>query len=305
MSHFTVLVIGEDIEAQLQPFHEFECTGENDEYVNDLDMTEHAKAQFDKETGIGFREFVDDYYGYEAVKFGEEPDKEDVHKYGYVLLDEAGEVSKVFERTNPNAKWDWYVVGGRWQGLLKLKEGRTGEVGELSLLGMSQGQEYEDETHCDSARVGDIDFAGMRKSKEDMAREEYAKAMEAIASVNGSKTWKTWETAREEEGEIDQIRKGYLEQPEVKAIKKAFEHDGWINADRFQMEESQYVKEAGDNAFVTYAVLKDGVWYQKGKMGWWGFASGEKEDSVWDQEFSKLIEGLSDDTLITVVDCHI
>lgn len=134
MSHFTVLVIVEDVEAQLQPFHEFECTGENDQYVQDLDITEIARANFENETGIGFREFVDDYYRYKAVKFGEEPDKEDVHKYGYVLLDESGEVSKVFERTNPNCKWDWYVIGGRWQGFLKLKEGRTGEVGELSLL---------------------------------------------------------------------------------------------------------------------------------------------------------------------------
>lgn len=304
MSHFTVLVIGEDVEAQLQPFHEFECTGENDEYVQDLDITENARANFKNETGIGFREFVDYYYGYKAVKFGEEPDKEDVHKYGYVLLDESGEVSKVFERTNPNAKWDWYQVGGRWQGLLKLKEGRTGEVGNLSPIAAFQGQTYEDETHCDSARIGDVDFAFMRKSVEDQAREEYSKAMEAIVSVNGSKTWKTWETAREEDGEIDQIRKDYLDQPEVKAIKKAFD-SVWINADRFQMEESQYVKEAGDGAFVTYAVLKDGVWYEKGEMGWWGMASGEKEDSVWNEEFAKLIEGLSDDTLITVVDCHI
>ena len=27
MSHFTVMVIGPDIADQLQPFHEFECTG--------------------------------------------------------------------------------------------------------------------------------------------------------------------------------------------------------------------------------------------------------------------------------------
>lgn len=138
---------------------------------------------------------------------------------------------------------------------------------------MSQGQKYKDETYCDSARIGDVDFAFMRKSKEDMAREKYAKAMEAIASVNGSKTWKTWETARKEEGEIDEIRKSYLEQPEVKAIKEAFKNDYFLNIGEFQQEESQYVKEAGDGAFVTYAVLKDGVWYEKGEMGWWGMSS--------------------------------
>ena len=35
MSHFTVLVIGENIDQQLAPFHEFECTGTNDEFVKD------------------------------------------------------------------------------------------------------------------------------------------------------------------------------------------------------------------------------------------------------------------------------
>ncbi len=28
MSHFTVLVVGDNVEEQLAPFHEFECTGE-------------------------------------------------------------------------------------------------------------------------------------------------------------------------------------------------------------------------------------------------------------------------------------
>lgn len=35
MSHFTVLVIGPNYEEQLAPYHEFECTGCDDEYVQD------------------------------------------------------------------------------------------------------------------------------------------------------------------------------------------------------------------------------------------------------------------------------
>ena len=33
MSHYSVLVIGENVEEQLAPFHEFECTGDDNEYV--------------------------------------------------------------------------------------------------------------------------------------------------------------------------------------------------------------------------------------------------------------------------------
>lgn len=51
--------------------------------------------------------------------------------------------------------------------------------------------------------------------------------------------------------------------------------------------------------------MKDGKWYEKGRMGWWGMVSGEKEQDVWNKQFTALIDGLSDDTILTVVDCHI
>lgn len=34
-------------------------------------------------------------------------------------------------------------------------------------------------------------------------------------------------------------------------------------------------------------------------------SSNEKDDDVWEKEFTSLIEGLDPDTLLTVVDCHI
>ncbi len=43
MSHFAVLVADKDPEALLAPFHEFECTGQDDEYVKDIDITESAQ----------------------------------------------------------------------------------------------------------------------------------------------------------------------------------------------------------------------------------------------------------------------
>jgi len=43
MSHFAVLVVGENVDEQLAPYHEFESTGENDQYVVDVDKTEEAR----------------------------------------------------------------------------------------------------------------------------------------------------------------------------------------------------------------------------------------------------------------------
>jgi hypothetical protein len=39
MSHFSCVVFGEQPGRQLQKFHEFECTGTDDEYVQDIDIT--------------------------------------------------------------------------------------------------------------------------------------------------------------------------------------------------------------------------------------------------------------------------
>jgi hypothetical protein len=52
-------------------------------------------------------------------------------------------------------------------------------------------------------------------------------------------------------------------------------------------------------------VVKDGQWYEKGKMGWFACVADEKDEDVWDREFAALLDGLPDDTLLTVVDCHI
>lgn len=53
----------------------------------------------------------------------------------------------------------------------------------------------------------------------------------------------------------------------------------------------------------TYAVLHEGVWYEKGEMGWWGMSSNEDEE--WPTKFKELIESLDKETEVTVVDCHI
>ena len=50
MSHFSVLVIGGNIKKQLQPYHEFECTGTDDQYVVDVDKTDEARETYERDT---------------------------------------------------------------------------------------------------------------------------------------------------------------------------------------------------------------------------------------------------------------
>jgi len=56
MSHFTVLVIGDDYEKDLAPYHEYECTGIADEYVVYVDIMEEALEEFESGTTIRYKD---------------------------------------------------------------------------------------------------------------------------------------------------------------------------------------------------------------------------------------------------------
>jgi len=55
----------------------------------------------------------------------------------------------------------------------------------------------------------------------------------------------------------------------------------------------------------TFAVVKDGKWYEKGEMGWWKFVSNEKEPKDWNKEFKNLLDEIPDDTMLSIYDCQI
>ena len=66
-----------------------------------------------------------------------------------------------------------------------------------------------------------------------------------------------------------------------------------------------YAQRCADSALMTFAIVKNGQWYERGKMGWWACVSDEMDRDEWAERFNALIDGLPEDTLVTVVDCHI
>lgn len=59
--------------------------------------------------------------------------------------------------------------------------------------------------------------------------------------------------------------------------------------------------------FCTYAVITDeGKWYDMGEMGWWMSTRIIEKEKNWRKAYrNRFIKGLLEDTLLTVVDCHI
>jgi hypothetical protein len=294
MSHFSVMVIGPNPDDQLAPYHEFECTSRNDQYVKDVDITDEFRAVMDDaDPGEDPLERALDYYGYSAITHEDEADRHDAHKWGFVVVQD-NTVVRAVKRTNPVARWDWYVVGGRWTGFLRLHPGRTGLTGSPGIM-----TDEAPEGHVDQARHGDIDWGGMRAK----AGNEAARLWDRVRELSPA-LWTSWDSIRSDHpDDIDMARRVYSAQLGRQAL--SFDQDlQWCNDDVLVSRE-EYVSRARQRAVVTYAVVRNGEWFQRGRMGWWGMSRDEMPESEWHALVNQLVDGLDPDTLITIVDCHI
>lgn len=294
MSHFSVLVIGVGVEKQLAPYHEFECTGTDDEYVQDLDVTAEIRveyAQHDSPEAMTFLEYLTEYEERKIVPYGEEPDLEDEHKYGYVLVDADGNVERVIWRSNPDAKWDWWVIGGRWRGYFLAKPGVDVVVGDLSSHERVFGERPTDRWATDQIRKGDIDFEEMARRARTKAESSYDEFLKAGANHS----W-IYGVRMKPEAQARLL--------EINDFETRRESARALGFDAYESRE-EYVERRVASNLVPFAVVKDGKWYEKGEMGWWGMARNEMGDDEWNARVLEMIEGLDDDTVITAVDCHI
>jgi hypothetical protein len=285
MSHFTVLIIGPNPEAQLAPFDE------------NLDTPEYCKGEVSEEN----KNRMVEYY----TEKGMNPKCLDFDKLypikgqdwdggGLRKNPETG-IWEEFSTYNPKSKWDWFQLGGRWSGLLKLKP-------------MNKGEE-DKPGYTDQAFKRDIDFEGMRNEAEATCREDYNKIVAIFGGTIPTLEHK-WETIIDKENSffapmtIDEKREFYHAQAACKEVEKhKKELGGGFNLDKYQKPIEQLVKEARESAGQTFAIVKDGVWYEKGEMGWWACVTNEK--SNWSEEFAKLLDEIPDDALLSVYDCHI
>ncbi len=296
MSHFTVLVISEKNLSDpkilgdiLQPYHEYECTGIDDEYVIDVDVTEETKEAFakhaDGETDI--IKFAKEWHGAKAVQ-GDD-----------------GNSTKFVTRTNPNAKWDWWQLGGRFNEKLLAKDPRAAKRGSKSFLDTDPvGEGF------DLLQRSNLDLDKMRDNAGSKAADKYD-AMN-LAVGNTDRTYTPWDILREAMTAagrpIDEAREKFHAQPIVQVLSKAGFLSFWSGDQDIQdylAGRDHMIQLAREGVGVFYAVLKGGQWYQRGQMGWFGMSLDEKDRGEWRRECAKLLDETPGDHWLAVVDCHI
>lgn len=359
MSHFSVMVIGPNVDAQLAPYHEFECTGHDDQYVVHVDRTEEARhsyatstttrlrsptgvlhsyfnpegewrsefselepeaptwdknrrrrkipegwteVEIPKREVMSFKEFIECEYGFKPLAHGEQPDLKEEHKYGHVLLDANGEAIAAIDRTNPNKKWDWYSIGGRWQGFLHLKQGAAGiELGEPGAFGPHD--DTDPLRHTSQCLKRDIDFNSMREKSGAKAAELWEKAHR----ITDGAAWRSWEEiVKESKEDYKLARETYWAQGPVNALRETRDPEFVFDIDdSLAGPKDAFIAAARDRAISTFALVMDGRWTAKGEMGWFGCSTEETPHAEWNRRMNELLDSLPDDTLITIVDCHI
>lgn len=395
MSHFSVLIVGDDYEKQLAPFHEFECTNINDEYVQDLDITDEVREEYEnaqrsmmvceatgerlsawddrffrdptaekadrvgplagsgagrglswhsKDWGDGrgyrtkihytpdgwretdvpaaemesFAEYISGGRGYSTVAPGENiitgprdiprgASDEYPHRFGYVLISTDGSVVKVIKRSNPNCKWDYYRLGGRWRGFFPIKHESITTLSRARIGGDGWDTPATKFGHADQCYKADVNFEVARDAAAAKAAASWAEWATCLSGCDRPASWATfYKRYSESNGQysIEQARDDYNAQVPI-ARWKATSGGFGCPVDDFGFDKEAYLKCCRNAALVTFAVVKDGQWYERGSMGWWGCVSGEKGLDEWSAQVQALYDDLPGDTVLTVVDCHI
>lgn len=196
-------------------------------------------------------------------------------EYLQFVEDEDGDLDKEVGKrgywANPNTKWDWYQVGGRWSGILKATCGYDGYPSITNLLARITAKPGR----YDSAKIKDIDFQPDPETRQ--------------------RAYRFWEVVVEgsplAEGE-DSRNFFSLYKPEY-YIKRYGTKDAYADC---------------ESAFTTFAVITpDGQWHGQGEMGWWACSSETPEEALaWETRYrERFLDSANPEWRLTIVDCHI
>lgn len=385
MSHFGVLVVTdrrpsqEDLERILAPWHEFECTGVDNEYIQNIDETEKARAKYEsslesrlrapdgtlhnpydpefyrdftqeeinkhgKLIGSGggggiswtsmdwgddkgyrakirfvpdgwkeiqvssqlhrsFAEWAHSCYGTPLIRPGDIADSRanEMLKWGWIQVDENENVIQIIKRTNPNAQWDWWAVGGRFSGFFHPTLDSLYYKGKPGLAGSEISR-----NGADIIRKCDVNFAAMRRKARNEAEKEWDRVREIVGDISEFVTFsKMLEKHSDNES---YARADYFDQLPCRKLSEACKVDTdlySVELEEFLVSREEFVNSRVARSTVFFAYVKDGKWHQRGETLWWGAVAEEKTRDDWTKSFNDMLDSLPDSAWLTVVDCHI
>lgn len=326
MSHFTVLVIGGDPDALLAPYDE--TLGVEPYWKPLVDRADQHwyYAHLVKEGKLPMDATLEELLAALNEAFPEDTEEEALRVENGVLEQRS--------TYNPNSKWDWYQIGGRWRGMFLLKE-PIPMLGEFTpVVGKPGVGDNEPHHEADQALKVQIDWDGMRAAARQEGEETWQGLEAALrnAGLTLADEPGTFEAFRDKRlppdiagralsdlSEEEQDRQAAAMR-EIRATWQALPFNAALAdagiyfflvdpVEEFCLAEDDpreaYLARCELDAGVPFAlVTPDGEWHEKGRMGWFGVGE-EQPEAVWAKKVREVIDAQPDDMLFTMVDCHI
>lgn len=302
MSHFTVTAVVNGKTTNLKdimaPFNE-----QDEKYFTPHDVTEENLADYEKyktdedflkeHPDASLKSFLDWWNGKISVQKDSTAHlRAKAERRGHAVFD-GDTLIEVVSYWNDNAKYDYYVEGGRW--------------------GENFGFVFKDKNfdpNVNGVRVGDLDIDAMVAKVEDEARADYKSVISFIGHIphvdltwddvcNIGKNWK--DPLREEAEEL------YRSQPDCVLYEKYKKQNNLFfgKIADYCCTEEEYVAKATLN---YYSLVDESGWYSKGEMGWFGCSDDKMTNAEWKKaqiEFFKRNLAENPDAEVIMLDCHI
>lgn len=323
MSHFTVIVFGNDAEKQLKPYNENQDDLDDDDIVL-VDQIGMVNGQPPKH-GTILAYLREAMARKEVIALIEKDQRKwytsALAKNGvdiFVAYNEKGKLCVVERPYADDGKWDWYELGGRWDGLFMPKPGAATVINPVTetqvnletVLGTILGVNHRKREPIYPGGVNviykrDIDLEGMQAIAVKEATERWNK----FERLTEGESWMTWTQVLEHykpasDMGIASLRDLYHGQAVIKRIQQA-DPAMIYNIDDFAVGRDAYLNHAKVNAMLPFAFIHEGRWEERAQMGWFGRTSGDIDLYEWQKRFQEVFDSVPDDTLLSLFDCHI
>lgn len=252
---------------------------------------------------LTFREYVeeDEYHIFRikdgAIQYPEglEPGGVNANElFGFGIEDDNGEVIQVFRRTNPNARWDWYVIGGRWRDWLPLKP----DASLANQIGALFRPEVGDRRWTSQARICDIDWAWLEDTARAEAQSHWAVAEPIVTRHQWKAKGEFVKGLKLDDAAYHTALSNYYKQRGLKRVRKALPW-GWF-PDTFLLGKDGYIERHVEVARSPHDYIQDGVWHTRE-----GSDVYDEYKADWGKQFKAYRDSLDQNTLLTVIDYHI
>lgn len=215
------------------------------------------------------------------------------------VLHDDGSVT-TYSTTNPDAKWDYWTIGGRWENTLLVKESSTKNKDNL----VSQAQ------------IRNLDFDTLIAEQTAQAQTDYDLFEMATQHIPAppSMGLLTEKDGLYEMG-IKEAREKLLNDPWVIAANKAVEQpDTFFQSFPHERFFTALGPEEGRKEYIAYNATPDvplawvdlnGEWHEQARVLMFGVTVQSAAYANFASEYRDYVNSLDKDTYISVVDCHI